>query len=1146
VLSPEGPPLLIIAPKQGTYQLEQQLLGASSLAGYTRLRILSFEALAHFILNRLRSSAPRILDEEGRVMVLRNLLSKRRESLKLFRASARLTGFAQQLSLVLREFQRQQVTPQMLEHLASKLQSSEGLVAKLQDLAALLQSYLDWLDANHLQDTDSLLSTAAAALRTSAQTGFPSPRIPDVESGLQSLESGRLTPLCFSRVWVDGFSEFSEQELDLLTVLVPYCEEASVTFCLDPAQRQKHSWLSHWSTVSRTFENCRQRLASVPGAELETEPLGLIAVRGRFTESPVLRHLATHWGEPLPLAIASPGDSEALSLEKSLRVAVCADPEAEARLAAREILRHVRAGGRYRDIAVIVRHLESYHAVLQRVFSRYVIPFFLDRRESVAHHPLAELTRSALRTVGLGWQHEDWFASLKSGLMPCHDKEVDVLENEALARGWRGNAWLKPIRLKDNTTTEQDRERLRQLENRLERIRRDSVRPFETLLQAMSAPNNRLSGPQLAAAIRGFWEELGIEQRLADWAEGESEHQQSRVPVSVHETVWNQVNAWLDNAELAFPDETLTLKEWLPILEAGLANLTVGIIPPALDQVLIGAVDRSRTPNIKLALILGLNEAVFPALAPNGGLLNETDRLELEKRDFIPGSSARHHLSRERYLVYIACTRPSERLVLTCSQCDAQGAPLNQSVFLSHVRRLFPSLEFESETAPFDWRASEHVNELIVPLLRMGSGLALNEQQPVIEPAEQTASADFSSWPLLSGLLEAVERVRHLQSPRPDESLSPELAGQLYGTVLRSSVSRMEQFAACPFKFFVHSGLRAEERKLFELDVKEQGTFQHDVLALFHQELRADGKRWRDITPQEARDRVEAIARGLSASYREGLLEASEQTRFMARVLTESLQDFVEVLVGWMREQYRFDPVAVELPFGTDESSPAWTFDLGQGRKLKLDGRIDRIDLHQDGKDEALCVVVDYKSSQKQLDSVLVAHGLQLQLLTYLNVLRRWPTPNALFSVKRLIPAGVFYVSLRGQYDRQPNRVEALAETEAARKQAYRHSGRFDTRFLPQLDSRSNVCKGDQFNFRLTGKGKIHQGSREALTTAQFQELLDEVEENLKKMGVKIFSGVTAVAPYRKGTDTACGQCAFQSICRVDPWTQVYRVLKAD
>ena len=39
-----------------------------------------------------------------------------------------------------------------------------------------------------------------------------------------------------------------------------------------------------------------------------------------------------------------------------------------------------------------------------------------------------------------------------------------------------------------------------------------------------------------------------------------------------------------------------------------LAGLTVGIIPLALDQVLLGAVDRSRNPEVKLALVLGLNE----------------------------------------------------------------------------------------------------------------------------------------------------------------------------------------------------------------------------------------------------------------------------------------------------------------------------------------------------------------------------------------------------------------------------------------------------------------------------------------------------------------------------------------------------------
>src|SRR6185437_10700652 len=143
------------------------------------------------------------------------------------------------------------------------------------------------------------------------------------------------------------------------------------------------------------------------------------------------------------------------------------------------------------------------------------------------------------------------------------------------------------------------------------------------------------------------------------------------------------------------------------------------------------------------------------------------------------------------------------------------------------------------------------------------------------------------------------------------------LADRLYGAAIRTSVSKMEQFAACPFKFFVHSGLRAEERKKFEVDIRDQGNFQHEVLALFHAQLKGEHKRWRDITPQEARERIKSIAASLMISFRDGLLQSTDETKFTARVLTDSLQDFVETLIGWMRAQYAFDPGAVELPFGS-------------------------------------------------------------------------------------------------------------------------------------------------------------------------------------------------------------------------------------
>jgi len=384
-----------------------------------------------------------------------------------------------------------------------------------------------------------------------------------------------------------------------------------------------------------------------------------------------------------------------------------------------------------------------------------------------------------------------------------------------------------------------------------------------------------------------------------------------------------------------------------------------------------------------------------------------------------------------------------------------------------------------------------------------------------------------------------------LREPEPAENLSPALAEKLYGPVLRSSVSRLEEFAGCPFRFFVRSGLRAGERKIFELDARERGSFQHDVLKIFHEQLMAEGKRWRDLTPAEARSRAGKIAAGLTENYRDGLLRDTAESRFAARALAESLQDFVEVIVSWLREQNEFDPAAAELEFDSQPGAriPAWEIDLGGGHKLALHGRIDRVDLWRDpAGGDALALVLDYKSSGKKLDKVLAEHGVQLQLLTYLNVLRHWTNPRGVFGVNRLIPAGAFYVNLRGEYKGGGSRDEILSDADESRRKAYRHTGRFDAGILDKLD---RIKARDQFNYQLKKDGSLYANAAEALPREEFEKLLNGIETQLRAMGERIFSGAAQVDPYRKGKQTPCEFCDYQAACRIDKWTHRYRVLGA-
>lgn len=1109
-----GEPLVFLAPKQATFQLERQLLAQPDLPGYTRLQILSFDRLAAWVLDQFGVAAPALLTEEGRMMVLRGLIGSHQDKLKLFRSTARLPGFVQQLSGTLREFQQAHLSPGRLRELAERTALGPDLRAKLWDFGVLLEAYLRWLDEHKVKDSESLLGLTTRFL----------------EEAKGAVRSGQMpaSPVQVKELWFDGFAEMTPQEIKLLAALLPFCERATLAFCTEVEFEPDVTWLSNWSSVNQTFRRCYNEICALPEAVIQIDRLPREMERSRFLRSARLRHLERFWAVPAPFQGGEPiAGSSGAAGGKDIRIVRCANPEAEGTFAAREVLRFVRRGNRFRDAAVLVRSLDLYHYPLRRIFARYGIPMFLDRREAVSHHPLAELTRQALRTVAYGWRHDDWFAALKTGLAPAADGEIDRLENQALASGWEGATWWQPL----------------EGAGMLERLRAKLVEPFIrfALRLAGQSPGGPMGGPmvsgaelrpnglQLASALESFWHEFGVQDRLEEWSESEPE---SAPWQQVHLTVWEQMNEWRGNVALAFADERMPIKDWLPILETGLSALTVGVIPPALDQVLVGAVDRSRNPDLKLALVLGMNESVFPVKPSAPVLLTESERTALDDLGIGIGASAKQRIAQERYLAYIACTRPQEQLVITYAAADTHGEALNASPFVEHVRKLFPDVAIERELAEPEVGDWEHETEWVTPILRYQG-----------ESVKTDAMSRLETIDSVKPILEHWRRVRQAHGQC---RLAPEMPRKLYGSELRTSVSALEQYAACPFRFFVHAGLRAKERQKFEIDHREKGSFQHVILQEFHRQLASAGKRWRDVTPGEARALAAQIGEKQIESFREGLFRASPAGRFTARALIEQLQALLGTLVGWMR-QYEFDPVAVELAFGFPKSPlPGWRIELAEGNAMVLRGLIDRVDLLRLSAGEssaAAAIVIDYKSSSRKLDPVKLQHGMELQLLAYLGLLGSLARPEEQFGVSRIVPVGVFYVTLRPEVTLAPTRDDFGGATESLGLLGFQHSGLFDAEWLRRLDN-TGRAQGDQFRYRLKKDGQPHKRGNDALEPAMFRALLDEIEGHLRRIGNEIFAGEALVSPYRRNQETACERCEFRPICRFDPWLQPYRVLR--
>ena len=1118
--SSEGFPLLFLTPRQATFQIEARILDAPYIRGFAhdRLKILSFDKLAHEILTASSPAPPSLLGDGGRIMVLQSLIDKHAKELRTFRSGFQeliltealdeeTSGFrslptdrdltyAQALNELLKRLEQRRIDENRLEQLTNNLAFSESLRNKLHDLTVLYRHYQQWLRDHRLMDSGALLNEATRRL------SLPAGQENAVELTLDSL-------------WADGFADLTPQELALLHALVRRTTHTHLYFCLDQTQSENPSWLNPWQTISENYRLCRATLASIEGVDSKVEELPRHPTGSRYRASPALQHLEAHWAEPVAAEDEPDG----------IRIAACLNRETEVLYAARAIVRSVRERGlRYRDITVIVRSLDGYAETIESVFNRYRIPHFIDRRASIRHHPAVLLIQCALRLMVFNWRDEDWFTALKTQLLEATPEQVNQLENAALEYGIKGTDWLDPLPARIPQSPA------------LEALRHKLLTPFERLHQALLGKKKdrrrKITGKKLADGIERFWKQIKLARSLKRWHQPKANDAARSLgsDLSLHKEVSAHLDEWLKELRFSFSESVHALHQWLGILDPSLRSLNVGVIPSTLDQVLIGQIDRTRTPEMQHAMLLGMNESVFPAQPEQLSLLVDAEQKQLQQSNVQLFPSLKRNLSNEQFLAYIACTRPQKELTITYAERDAEGKPINPSTVIDHLRHLFPKLAEERFDGDPEVAQAEHLCEL--------TELIFHEESRELAPS------------LIERLNQANRHIPWIAAPSPPgTALAPEIARLLYtdetGT-MPTSASSLEDFAACPFRFFLRSGLQAEERKQLRLDPAAMGSFQHEVLKRFHDTVRGRDQHWRDLPPDGARKLVAGLVEQTAAEPRYRIFQRSEAEAFSLRLIDDQLQNCVATLVHWMR-QYEFDPLFVELKFGgRDNPIGPWVLPLDSAQ-LAFRGVIDRLDVirHREDGPPAV-IVIDYKSGKKTLDQELVYNGVQLQLFAYLNAALKAPDIAGSCQAEELEPAGVFFLPIRGRRKIWKNRDEANSDqARLERYGAYQHVGCFDLDYLPRLDNRPEQKKGDQFPYRLKKDGQPYGNSWQAMPTPTFQAWIRRNETLIRNMGQRILDGEAAVSPYReKNNSTPCQYCDYASVCRFVPETHEYRRLE--
>ncbi|KGR80578.1 helicase-exonuclease AddAB subunit AddB [Ureibacillus manganicus] len=1110
---PLGAPIYIIVPDQMSFSTEYDLTNKYEISGIMRAQVMTFKRLAWYILQETGGIARDRIDKIGYQMLIRRLLMENKDKFSLFRQAADKRGFTNEVVQLIKEFSQFNIQSNTLNEIIAQLEEKQAphtLLSKTKDLQIILQELEQELGDTYV-DGEAYYPVLLEQLKNS-----------------QKVKE--------AHIYIDGFTQFTVREFEIIKQLLLFAERVTVVLPLE----DEHDKDDDQALFFRGAVMYDKLMEEAKNLQVDIEPREHFFGSYRYNNLD-LKHIEANFHEPIWNSRKAQG---------FVRIFEGANRRAEVHAIAREICRLVKEENvRYKDIGIMYRQADVYDPLILTTFSQYDIPVFTNEKKTMLHHPLIEFSRSILEVVTSKWQYEPVFRSVKTDLFfPLKSdvnemrEKADRFENFVIAQGIYGYRWFeksrwlyKKYRGLEFLTNRQTDEEL-SIQKIIDEIR-DMIRgPLEQLQNKLA---NAETGREIAICLYQFIEELQIYEKLQALKDSElGQHQLNEA--SEHDQAWNKWVNVLDQFVIMFGDQKMTVEEAAKILDEGYDTLEFSNIPPAVDEVKVGTVEYSRYDNMKVVFVIGVNDGVYPMRMDYEGLITDTERGWFAAVDTELSPTSKHRLLQEAFLIYRAFSSPTDRLYVTFASSDEESKSLLPSLYVNRLHKLF---EVDGQkTLPHQRILIDPIEELeqdnvlsyirhprtsvAYLMMQLRQAQYTHELSPEWVALKRFYEQD-AKWKIM---LEAV--MRPLEKKNEAENLTQDITDELYGTDLNSSVSRIEKFYSCPFAHFSTYGLGLEERVEYKLETFAMGDLFHEALKWISMETNKHKIHWNKLSREQctllARQAVEHIVPVFSHQ----ILLSSARYRYIQHKLMRIVEKTM-IALSHQAKSSGFKPIAIEASFGPGkEMLPPLEIDLDGGRKMRLRGRIDRID-SAEINEKSYLRVVDYKSSSRDLDLNEVYHGLSLQLLTYLNV----AVDNASHWIEGIAqPAGVLYVHVHNPLLKLEEELDE-GKLEIERLRQYRMKGLLseDPTALVLMDEELEVSgKSIIVPVQFKNDGSVYQRNSRVVQPLDMQNLQQFVRKKHQEAGNGILSGETSIRPYKLKSKTACDFCSFKSVCQFD------------
>lgn len=1085
---------LIIVPDQFTMQTQMDLVKAHPKKGIMNIDVLSFGRLSHRILEEVGADRRAVLDDTGKSLVLRKVAENIQEEMPVIGSNLRKIGYIHEVKSVISEFMQYGIGEKELGELAAYAEKRGALYHKLKDLELLYKNFLEYIQDKYITTEETL----------------------DLLCGL--LPKSRM--IKGSVIAFDGFTGFTPIQNRLIQRLMMLAGEVIVTVVLDAGLdpykldgEQKLFYLSKKTTADL------RKLAAEAGVPFGKDVFLKEERLPRFQNNEEMQHLEKYLFR-YPAKVYGK-DNEALHLFET------SSPGEEMRQVCIEIKRLIREKHYcYRDFAIVTGNMETYAGHAQTEAAKFEIPVFIDQTKGILLNPFIEYIRSALRIVMENFSYQSVFHYLRSGLADFTREETDLLENYVIARGIKGKKrWTDIFTGKDDEGGAEELARLNGIRERF-------VEQLTPLTLKAGTAGEKIR------ALYGFITENKVQEKLAAY-EKMFERRNDAARAKEYGQIYRLVIDLLDQIESLLSDEKMNMKEFADILDAGFGEIEVGMIPQNVDRVVVGDIERTRLKEIKVLFFIGVNDGNIPKNAGMGGIISDIDREFLQESPYALAPTPRQQMYIQRLYLYMNMTKPSEHLYLSYCKVGGEGKSLRPSYLIDTISKLFPRLKaqkpelknpeekLETKRAGLDY--------LTAMLREYAAGRLGEEGRRRFFTVYRAYLGDEAYKNRTGELIEAAFTYYR------EKGLGREIAGALYGNLLVSSVSRLETYAACAYAHFLKYGLSLEEREEYSFEATDMGNVFHGVLELFAGKLQERGYTWFDFGEKEAEEMLTQAMEGYAAAYGNTILYSTARNEYAIDRMYRILKRTVLTLQHQLKKG-SFIPENFELSFQMADDLEAVNIALSGEERMKLRGRIDRIDTYED-EEHVYVKVIDYKSGNRKFNLAALYYGLQLQLVVYMNAaveLERKKNPN-----KEVVPAALLYYHVSDPM--------VKAEVEVTPEE-------INEKLLKELRMTGVVTENDKVISLLDGefsdksdvvpverkKDGSYSAKSSVITGDDMGEISSYVNHKIKQIGMDIMRGNIEINPYEQSGGTSCDYCEYKSVCGFDEGISGYGYRKLE